>query len=148
MNYATIEEAWGCEGKEDVKKKIKRFTIASMRHPLLRKHEDPSEPVPDDHAVSGPEEEEPAVAACGGAAPPEDVPLSDAVLRRALSKRFVTQGAEALDTLLPSDYLSKRGSRSMFKTLLSGLDIDEIARWLLIAAIVYVLMDLTSRARS
>lgn len=121
MNYSTLEEAWG---PSDSKKAMKKFSISSMKHPLLRKagdeDADPPEPVA------------------------EAVPSVDAV-RDFLRGVFQKTGIHGINALLPRGCAHLTEDRSMFDWAMIQLDIEEIARWMLVAAIIYIIMDVTGR---
>lgn len=125
MNYVSLDEAWG---KPPVT--TKAFSMASMKHPLLRKSEEPEKAT---------EPEVPGV---------ESFRAEDATknLKTALVELYYEHGIDALESVLPKGYLKERDSVAVACTpkpgILDVLDIEEIAKWLLIGAIVYIIMDL------
>jgi len=127
MNYATIEEAWA-----QPKSILNKFPISAVKHPLLVKHEMAEE---------------------AAAAASKDVPKIDsdeldiktlAGLRKGLRRLYDEQGSFGIELVLPRAYLQEHQgamASSEFPSF-DAFDIEEIAKWMLMAAVMYIIFDL------
>jgi hypothetical protein len=131
MNYVSLDEAWGKPPAT-----TKAFSMASMKHPLLRKYD----------SVEQEPEQKPAEMS---------EPFDDTKsLKTALVELYYEHGIDALESVLPKGYLKERetyaaavAASTQKPGLFEVLDIEEIGRWLLIGAIVYIVMDMFMSAR-
>lgn len=124
MNYATIEEAWA-----KPKGTLNKFPISSVKHPLVAKGEMADED-PKDHpkAVEDPDE--------------VDIKTMTG-LRRTLRRLFEERGSFGIDLVLPAGYAEEQARKQASSpSLESFVDIEEIAKWMLMAAVVYIIFDL------
>jgi len=130
MNYVSLDEAWGKPPAS-----TKAFSMAAMKsHPLLKKYESDDQP-------------------------PEPIKPSETSesfddtksLKTALVELYYEHGIDALESVLPRGYLKEREAYGVASKPTPGLfdvlDIEEIGKWLLIGAIVYIIMDLFTSAR-
>jgi hypothetical protein len=62
-------------------------------------------------------------------------------LRTALRRLYEEQGTFGIDLVLPKGYVRASSSSAEFPSL-EALDIEEIAKWMLMAAVVYIIFDL------
>jgi hypothetical protein len=145
MNYASLTEAWGERDSDVVSKSaLKKFTLASMRHPLLRK--EPEAEVPKEAAIDVEEVETPYESKEHAAAS-RFRPSEDSV-RAFLKKAFREDGVEGVEDLLPVGYLravAQEQKPPASTSLFGDLEIEDIARMVLVAAIAYVVVDLFMR---
>lgn len=122
MNYATIEEAWA----KPKGATLNKIPVSSVKHPLVAKAEMMDEPAP---VVAPPNDEE------------EDDFKSVIALRKALRRLFDTRGSLGIDLVLPRGYLEEQ-QQSNAKSPMDAFDIEEIAKWMLMAAVAYIIFDL------
>lgn len=122
MNYATIEEAWA----KPKGTTLNKFPVSSVKHPLVAKAEMMDEPAP---VVAPPNDDE------------EDDFKSVIALRKALRRLFDTRGSLGIDLVLPRGYLEEQ-QQLKAKSPMDAFDIEEIAKWMLMAAVAYIIFDL------
>lgn len=120
MNYATIEEAWGRKPSPVASKNL----LASVRNPLAAK------PVPQELFMTDHVEIEDE---------PDDAKLLMDT-RKILKRIYDELGDRALEALLPRDYVASQQQQPF-----PDIDIEEVARWLLMGAIMYVILDLVRK---
>lgn len=131
MNFSTIEEAWG---KKPNVLPSRANMMAQVSHPLVKKAIERRRPVDEEAYEDAADLEtykfEPT--------------LEDALLdvRRLLQRIYKEVGKDGLDALLPRDY---HKSRDTGMGMGIPTDIEDIARWLLIAAIIYIAVDLVRK---
>lgn len=135
MNYATIEEAWA-----QPKGILNKFPISAVKHPLLVKHEMAEEAAA---AAAASSKESPPVA------PKTDSDELDiktmAGLRKALRRLYDEQGTFGMELVLPKAYLQEHSGTNKTSSEFPSFDtfdIEEIAKWMLMAAVVYIIFDL------
>lgn len=125
MNYATIEEAWA-----QPKGILNKFPISAVKHPLVAKHEMA-------------EEKE---AASKEVTPKTDSDELDiktmAGLRKALRRLYDEQGSFGIELVLPKAYVQEHAKSTSEFPNFESFDIEEIAKWMLMAAVVYIIFDL------
>jgi len=124
MNYATIEEAWA-----KPKGTLNKFPVSSVKHPLVAKsemdaaHEEKSLPPTQD-------------------VDPDEIDIKAmAALRRTLRRLFEERGSFGVDLVLPMGYVQEQQAKKS-QSLDSFMDIEEIAKWMLMAAVLYIIFDL------
>jgi hypothetical protein len=123
MNYATIEEAWA-----KPKGTLNKFPISSVKHPLVAKGEMADEDPKD--------QSHPPV-------DPDEVDIKTMTgLRRTLRRLFEERGSFGIDLVLPAGYVEEQARKQASLSLESFVDIEEIAKWMLMAAVVYIIFDL------
>jgi hypothetical protein len=133
MNYATIEEAWA----KPKGTSLNKIPISSVKHPLVAKREmatveEPMAAPPIIHDDDDDDDDMDIKAMTG--------------LRRALRRLYDRRGCFGIDLVLPSGYVQEHAARNKANaapmSLDSLVDIEEIAKWMLMAAIVYIIFDL------
>lgn len=126
MNYATIEEAWA-----QPKGILNKFPISAVKHPLVARHE---------MAEEKEKEKEPVSKEVNS----DDLDIKTMTgLRKALRRLYDEQGSFGIELVLPKAYVQEHAkTQSQCPLFIDSFDIEEIAKWMLMAAVVYIIFDL------
>lgn len=129
MNYATIEEAWA----KPKSTSLNKIPVSSVKHPLLAKAEmDDNDPM---EATKAMQQQD----------PDEDDIKNLTGLRKALRRLYDARGSFGVELVLPKGYVDEQRATknpSSFGQFESLADIEEVAKWMLMAAVVYIIFDL------